>query len=454
MVLETEDTIAAIATPYGRAALGTVRISGSNSYSILTRIFRPRSELPVQSHHPTVGKIQTPNHEIDEALALYFQRPHSYTREDLVEITCHGNPLILDQVLKAILVEGARLARPGEFTYRAFLNGRMDLVQASAVNDLISADSLYQAELALQHLEGKFSARLQDLRARFVDLISLLEGNIDFSEEQHYHFVGRDEAVGRLDMLITRIRELLGTFERGRLIREGFSVALVGKPNVGKSSIFNSLLGESRAIVTPVAGTTRDYIRERMTLGNFLVQILDTAGIRESVEEVEREGIRRTRQVIEIADLILFVLDGSSEPDREDEQLWNETNGRTRFVICNKADLSSFHRIVWHGEEGIALSAVSGDGIESLLDKIQKHIENRIRYRSEDFLVSNLRHRDILQSSLNSVERARTSLSSNMSEEFAMVDLHQALQRIGEITGEVTIDDIYQHIFRNFCIGK
>jgi tRNA modification GTPase len=454
MLLETEDTITAIATPYGRAALGTIRISGRNAFTILSRIFTPRSDKAVAPYHPTVGKIRARSHEIDEAMAIYFQHPHSYTREDLVEITCHGNPLILDQVLKGILDEGARLAYPGEFTYRAFLNGRIDLVQASAVNDLISADSLYQAELALQHLKGKFSERLGQIRTAFIELISLLEGNIDFSEEQHYHFIDQETAIRQVEELRLRILEMLGTFERGRLIREGFSIALVGRPNVGKSSIFNSLLGESRAIVTPVAGTTRDYIRERITIGNFLVQLLDTAGIRESKEQIELEGIRRTRQVIEIADLVLFVLDGSEAPNEEDERLWQETEGKVRFVICNKSDLPLFERRSWHNQELLSVSAVTRSGIDDLLKTIENHIQERTQFSGENFLVSNLRHRDALEKALLAVERSRESLLENRSEEFAMVDLHHALQRIGEITGEVTIDEIYQHIFSNFCIGK
>jgi tRNA modification GTPase len=454
MVHETEDTIAAIATPFGRAALGTIRMSGPESVNIARKIFLPEKDGPMAPYKPTLGKIRTDDREIDQAVLIYFQKPNSYTREDLIEITCHGNPLILDQVLNSIMHAGARLARPGEFTYRAFLNGRMDLVQAGAVNDLINADSLYQAELALQHLEGGLSSHLQEIKERFIELIALLEGNIDFSEEQHYHFIDRENASKRIDELAHFIQNLLGSFERGKLIRDGFHVALVGKPNVGKSSIFNKLLGESRAIVTSIPGTTRDYLRERITLGNFLVQLLDTAGVRESAEEIEREGIRRTREVISKADLILFVLDGSCAPDDEDELLWKETAGKSRFLLLNKSDLPSFNRIAWHRMQGIVVSAVENTGIDELFDKIQSHMEERVRYKSEDFLISNLRHREILESAYASVHRAAEALSGGMSEEFAMVDLHQALQRIGEITGEVTIDDIYQHIFTHFCIGK
>ena len=454
MVLETEDTIAAIATPYGRSALGTIRISGPDSISITSKVFVADQDREWTPYRPTLGKIRAENREIDQALLIYFQKPHSYTKEDLVEISCHGNPLILDQVLHTLMDAGARLARPGEFTYRAFLNGRIDLVQAGAVNDLISADSLYQAELALQHLEGGLSSHLQELRAGFIELVSLLEGNIDFSEEQHYHFIDHLSAGQRIDHLAHRIQDLLGSFERGKLIKDGFHVALVGKPNVGKSSIFNKLLGESRSIVTSIPGTTRDYLRERITLGNFVVQLLDTAGVRESMEEIEREGIRRTREVIGKADLVLFVLDGSAPPDEQDESLWAETEGKPRFLLWNKSDLPTFERIAWHNTEGLILSALENAGFAELLDSIRGHMEARVRYSREDFVISNLRHREILASALTSVQRARQALTEGMSEEFAMVDLHQALQRVGEITGEVTIDDIYQHIFTHFCIGK
>jgi tRNA modification GTPase len=454
MVFETEDTIAAIATPYGRSALGTIRISGADSFPITSKVFVAKQDSGITPYRPTVGKIFTQSHEIDEALLIYFQKPHSYTKEDLIEITCHGNPLILDQVLASLLNAGARHAKPGEFTYRAFLNGRIDLVQAAAVHDLISADSVYQAELALSHLEGKLSGRLQNLRAGFIELISLLEGNIDFSEEQHYNFIDQPETLRHLNALTGQIDELLGTFERGRLIREGFHIAIVGKPNVGKSSIFNALLEESRAIVTAIPGTTRDYLKERMTLGNFLVQFLDTAGIRESEEEIEQEGIRRTRQVIEKADLILFVLDGSVEPDDLDRALWTETEGKARFTLRNKSDLSGFRESQWYCERTLAISAITGDGINELRSRIQKHMEERVRYTGEDFLISNIRHREILESVRLGLGRAMESVEKGRSEEFAMVDLHQALAKVGEITGEVTIEDVYQHIFSNFCIGK
>lgn len=454
MVLETEDTIAAIATPYGRAALGTVRISGPESLAITSKIFVRKSPAAITPYRPTLGTIIGKDRQMDEALLTYFQKPHSYTREDLVEITCHGNPLILDQVLGSVVDAGARLARPGEFTYRAFLNGRLDLVQATAVDDLISADSIYQAELALQHLGGKLSGRLQALRNSFIELISLLEGNIDFSEEQHYNFIDRQQAVERLTILTQQIQGILGTFERGRLIRDGFHIAIVGKPNVGKSSLFNALLGEGRAIVTAIPGTTRDYLRERLTIGNFLVHLTDTAGVREGSEEIEQEGIKRSLQVIESTDLILFVLDGAKPIDEEDRRLWKEIGTKDRLVLLNKSDLPGWSDQGWPGDKRMSISATMETGIQDLLDFIREYMENRVRYGQEDFLISNYRHRESLEGALDSVNRASKSLEAGMSEEFAMVDLHQALQRVGEITGEVTIDDIYQHIFSNFCIGK
>jgi tRNA modification GTPase len=349
---------------------------------------------------------------------------------------------------------GARLARPGEFTYRAFLNGRVDLVQAEAVQDLISAESIGQAELALQHLGGRLSERFQELKSRFIELISLMEGNIDFSEEQHYTFIQGDEALRRLEHLISEVRDLLGTFDRGKLIREGYFVALVGRPNVGKSSLFNAILGQNRAIVTPIPGTTRDYLQERITLGNFLIHLLDTAGIRESNEIVEQEGIRRSSQVIEKADLILFLVDGSCPLQPEDFSLWEQVKNKERMVLVTKADLPEFAIHNPDGNESFAVSAVTRNGVSDLLERIQSVVEKKIKYSSEDSLISSFRHREILSRCLASLERAREGVNAGLSEEFPLLDLQEGLGSLGEITGEVTVDEIYQHIFSKFCIGK
>jgi tRNA modification GTPase len=451
MLPDTEDTIAAIATPAGRAALGIVRVSGKGCAQILPRIFIPRNNSAIRPFRPTLGRfLLSDDQYVDEALATLFTQPHSYTREDLAEISCHGNPLIMERVLDAVISCGARLARAGEFTYRAFLNGRIDLVQAEAVQDLITADSVGQAELALQQLGGRLSDRFQELKSRFVELISLMEGNIDFSEEQHYTFIQSDDALRRLDHLIQELGELLGTFDRGRVIREGYFVALVGKPNVGKSSLFNAILGQNRAIVTPIPGTTRDYLQERITLGNFLIHLLDTAGIRESQEIVEQEGIRRSTQVIEKADLIVFLIDGSAPLSGQDDHLWTLTEGKERLVVSNKSDIAGFQP--WN--HSLCVSAVTGAGISQLLEKIKTIVEEKVKYSAQDSLISSFRHREILQRCLESVERAREGVSSGLSEEFPLLDMQQALRHLGEITGEVTIDEIYQQIFSKFCIGK
>jgi tRNA modification GTPase len=455
MLPDNEDTIAAVATPPGRAALGIVRISGKSCSEILPRVFLPRRKGAIPSFRPVLGRVLLSTDQyVDEALATFYERPNSYTREDLAEITCHGNPLILDRVLQSVISCGARLARPGEFTYRAFLNGRVDLVQAEAVQDLISAESIGQAELALQHLGGRLSERFQELKSRFIELISLMEGNIDFSEEQHYTFIQGDEALRRLEHLISEVRDLLGTFDRGKLIREGYFVALVGRPNVGKSSLFNAILGQNRAIVTPIPGTTRDYLQERITLGNFLIHLLDTAGIRESNEIVEQEGIRRSSQVIEKADLILFLVDGSCPLQPEDFSLWEQVKNKERMVLVTKADLPEFAIHNPDGNESLAVSAVTRNGVSDLLERIQSVVEKKIKYSSEDSLISSFRHREILSRCLASLERAREGVNAGLSEEFPLLDLQEGLGSLGEITGEVTVDEIYQHIFSKFCIGK
>jgi len=454
-ISETEDTIAAIATPAGRAALGIVRISGKECAAILPKIFLPRHQPEIIPFRPALGKILVDqNRSIDEAMLTYFQRPNSYTREDLAEITCHGNPRILDRVLDRVLSSGARLARPGEFTYRAFLNGRLDLVKAEAVQQLIAADSAYQIELALNQLDGRLSSRFRELSAKLVELISLMEGNVDFSEEQHYHFISNDESLQRTDALIFRVRELLGTFEKGQWIREGYHVAFVGKPNVGKSSLFNALLERDRAIVTAVAGTTRDYLEERINLGNFVVHLFDTAGIRDSSEEVEKEGVKRSLQVIETADLIVFVLDGSQPSDDQDILLWREIGSKNKMLVYNKLDKESFQERPFEGWNGISVSASTGAGMSALRQVLSERVEKEIRYSEQDYLISSVRHRDILKRTVGRLERAHKGIQEGLSEEFPLLDLHAALHDIGEITGHVTIDDIYQQIFQNFCIGK
>ena len=454
-MIETEDTIAALATPPGRAALGMVRVSGRRCSEILPKIFLPNHNHSILPFRPMLGRVTLEEGKyLDEAILTFFEHPHSYTREDLAEITCHGNPLILEKIMERILSSGARLARPGEFTFRAFLNGRIDLVQAEAVRDLISADTLYQAELALQQMDGQLSARFQEIKQQMVELISLMEGNIDFSEEQHYSFINRDGALQHLERIQTNLENLLGTFERGRLIREGYNVAFVGKPNVGKSSLFNALLGQNRAIVTSVPGTTRDYLQEKLAIGNLLVNLMDTAGIRESGEEVELEGIRRSRQVIEKAQLILFVVDGARPLEVADSELWAETKGKRRLLICNKSDLSGFCLSTIDDVAGVVVSATRCEGIKELIDRIRKQIDEEIRFSSQDSLISSLRHRELLKQMSDAIRKARLGIQGGLSEEFSLIDLHEALRQIGEITGEVTIEDIYQQIFSNFCIGK
>jgi tRNA modification GTPase len=455
MNIDHEDTIAAIATPPGRSALGIIRISGKNCISILPEIFIPSKQKAIRPFHPTLGRLLLEeNQYVDEAVLTFFQAPRSYTREDLAEITCHGNPLIIDRVLERLIRSGARLALPGEFTFRAFLNGRLDLVQAEAVQDLISADSLNQVELALQQMDGRLSIRFRDVRKKFVDLISLMEGNIDFSEEQHYHFIDHNEALRRNEELLLEIRELLGTFEKGRLIREGFQLVITGRPNVGKSSLFNYLLGENRAIVTPSAGTTRDYLKERLMLKGQLVHLLDTAGIRESFEEIEREGIERSKAMIGGADLVLFVVDGSEDLKEEDFRLFDLLKGKDAVVVSNKSDTGSFREHRFQDRETIAVSALRGNGMQTLLNYISNQIECKTKRSDYDFLVSSVRHRNLLRRASEALERSREALKAGLSEELVLIDVHDAMLVIGEITGEVTMEDIYQHIFSSFCIGK
>jgi tRNA modification GTPase len=455
MQTDHEDTIAAISTPLGRAALGIVRISGKDCRDLLQKFFVPTNKEEVVAFRPILGKVTLQDGSfLDEVVLTLFEKPHSYTREDVAEISCHGNPMILETLLKRVIAAGARIANPGEFTYRAFLNGRLDLVQAEAVKDLIEADSEHQAELALNHLHGRLSNLLQDLKSQFIDLIALMEGNIDFSEEQHYDFINREESLRRHKMLLESIRNLIGTFEQGRMIRDGLTVVIAGRPNVGKSCLFNALLRQDRAIVTATAGTTRDYLKERITLGGYLVNLIDTAGIREGKEEIEEEGIRRSRQVIEKADFIVFVLDGSEDLKPEDHEIWDEIKNRNVLLVSNKMDVGAATCHLLENKASIEISAQTGKGIENLLSQIQERIQEMVRSKKEDTVISSIRHRDLLQQAEKALEKSKAGVKEGLSEEFPLMDLHDALRAIGQITGEVTIEDIYSHIFSHFCIGK
>src|SRR5688572_21220585 len=412
----TDDTIVALATPPGRGALGIVRISGPLSLEILRAIAPARrSPAPRRATLTRIRAHGSAGGAVDQVIATYFQAPHSFTGEDVIELCAHGSPVVLRTIVRAAVDAGARLARPGEFTLRAFLAGRIDLVQAEAVRDLIAAATPLQARVAFDQLEGTLTQRIAAVDAVLFDLIARLEASLDFPDEG-YHFIEADETRSRIAGVIGEIDSLLGDAGRGRLIREGATVVLAGRPNVGKSSLFNALAGAARAIVTDVPGTTRDLITEPVDVHGIAVTLVDTAGAREARDIVEREGVARGQQARDVADLIIVVLDRSEPLTADDDTLLHETASRPRLVVANKSDLP---RSMGVGE-AIDVSAVTGHGLEQLRCEMAKQLIGGEDSR-EPPTITNMRHLSLLADARRSLEHAFDALNAGeIPEEFLL----------------------------------
>jgi len=408
----------------------------------------------------TFGEIRQPQTDelIDEAIVVFFKGPESYTGEDLVEISCHGSPVILRRVLELITELGARIARPGEFTLRAFLSGRIDLTQAEAVRDLIEAQTVYQARVAARQMQGSLSQLLQPIKQSLVDAIVQMETAVEFVEDD-VTIESCFSLARRLNDLITRLNEMERSFSFGRVIREGIELAIVGKPNVGKSSLFNRLLQKERAIVTEIPGTTRDALIDVASIQGVPVSLVDTAGIRHALDVVEKIGVQRSRQAIADADLVLVVLDGSQPLDDDDLGIMRETESLPRLMVVNKTDLelkldAESLRSSAKGTPIVRVSALTGAGIEALQQEILEIITSRSAFQPEDVILTNARHHRLIVEAARCIEKAKAALDEGYSEEVALVGLHDALRAMGEITGEVTIEEILDQIFSTFCIGK
>jgi tRNA modification GTPase len=451
------DTIAAIATPPGEGGIGIVRVSGSAAFPIAERLFRRRGRTPLQSHRAYFGAIVDPatGETLDHALLLPFRAPHSYTGEDVVEFHCHGSPYLLRRVLELVWREGARPAEPGEFTLRAFLNGKLDLAQAEAVADLIRARSEAQLRSALALHEGKLSQQVQALSDDLLRLLATVEAHIDFSEE-----------LGELDPhalipdllhLLQRLDALLQGARAGRILREGARVAIVGRPNVGKSSLLNALLGEERAITTDIPGTTRDTLEESLIIGGVPIVILDTAGLRESADVVEQIGIERARRAAERADLILFVYDLTA-PDWDADRALLETlpAHAPKLLVGNKmdaADPAQVQRACSVFPNSVLISALTGAGLDALLEAILTALEVQ-RIGEETLTLTHQRHIQAVADAKRALEHARDALQHGYSPDLIAVDLRAAWLALGAITGETADETLVQRIFRDFCIGK
>jgi tRNA modification GTPase len=453
-VFSTSDTIVAIATAAGRGGLGVIRLSGPDAARLTgelvgrTKPFKPR--------HATFAKVGVDAGRqsiLDQVVVTYFVAPSSYTGEDVVEISAHGSPVVLNSILRSAIQAGARLAEPGEFTFRAFLNQKLDLIQAEAVADLIEAVTPLQARTAFDQLEGTLTTAIAAIDTELFDLTAKLEASLDFPDEG-YHFVAPKEARESLGAVIDKIDALLLQASRGRLIREGAQVAIVGSPNVGKSSLFNALLNAKRAIVTAIPGTTRDLLTERADIGGWSLSLIDTAGVRETADIVEKEGVSRARETISVADLTIVLLDRSRPLSNDDRELIGITAARPRVVVWNKIDLPpSLPLEPLDPVEAIAISAATGEGLNRLIDALGKALGSGEELRDRP-QVTNVRHAMLLERARQSLTSAASALEGEVSEEFPLLDLQDAGAALQEITGKRSAEDLLRHIFERFCIGK
>ncbi len=459
---ESQETIAAISTPFGESGIGIVRISGPLSESIIRKIFRPKRERsPFISHQLYYGEIVNPQdgHPIDEVLVVLMRAPKTYTREDIVEINCHGGYLVLQKVLELVLTQGARLAQPGEFTKRAFLNGRIDLTQAEAVIDLIKAKTAEGIEIANQQLKGLHYKEMVALKESLIGHLSLIEAHIDFPEEE---IEAIHQSRMRQELLddVRKLEEWISSYDEGRVFREGISCAIIGKTNVGKSSLLNVLLKQKRAIVTPIPGTTRDIIEEVLNIKGIPVRLIDTAGLRKAKNSIEAEGVRRAKERAADSDLILLVIDGSRNLEKEDLYILEEVKEKKKVVIINKIDLPQkisldMLKAYFPEDPIVPISALKQEGIEELKSIIYSRlIRKEVRISPDHLIVSNIRHKNLLVEIKDSLLKAANAFEEKVSLEFIALEIRSALDSLGEMVGETTSEDILNRIFSQFCIGK
>ena len=474
--MNLDDTIVAIATPPGRGGIGVVRLAGPEARAIAEPMLRLGN--PVEAGRAMLGELIEPDgggidrdslaqgeptrteapmlhgRRIDEVVVTFFAKPHSYTTDDIVEISAHGSPVVLRHVVELALAGGARLAEPGEFTMRAFLNGRIDLTQAEAVRDLIDSQTLFQAKVAAQQLEGALSHRLRPIKADLVQLIAQLEAGIDFAEDD-VSIMSDATILEQMAGVRVPLDTLAASFAYGKIVHEGLTLAIVGRPNVGKSSLFNQLVERERAIVTATPGTTRDLVSETVSLGGIPVRLVDTAGIRQALDEAEGIGIRKSMEALADSDLVLIVLDASQPVTAEDEKLLVHVDERPAIIVENKKDMrraefpalgSTFPRV--------RTSALTGEGVSDLRAEILRHIAGNGSSLGESGFLTNVRHHGLVRDSLLALEAASNAVANKIPHEMLLLDLYNALRPLDEMTGATTNDDILNLIFSTFCIGK
>jgi tRNA modification GTPase len=465
-----DDTIVAIATPAGRGGIGVVRMAGPQAREIaqpmlsLSRELEPGRAIHCDLIEPrgtnasvrdTADTTKTST-RIDEVVVTYFAKPHSYTTDDIIEISAHGSPVVLRHIVELSLARGARLAEPGEFTMRAFLNGRLDLTQAEAVRDLIDSQTLFQAKVAAQQLEGALSNRLKPIKQKLIELIALLEAGIDFAEDDIS--VAPDATIlDRIAKIKTSLEQLSASFTYGKIVHQGLTLAIVGRPNVGKSSLFNRLVERERAIVTAQPGTTRDLVSETVAIGGIPVELVDTAGIRRALDEAESIGIKKSMEALADADLVLVVIDKTQPRDEEDKELLRQVEGRPAIVVENKSDLPNsrgLSPVEPNSLQHISTSALTGEGIPALRAAILNHVAGDAATQQESGFLTNVRHEKLVNDTLTALDAATQAVAGRVPHEMLLLDLYASLRPLDEITGATTTDDILNLIFGTFCIGK
>lgn len=464
---QSDRTIAALATRSGRSALAVIRVSGLRAFQVIRQLLSTEDAERLEDRRASLVSLYSFGEDnrrlLDECIVVPYTAPETFTGEDIVEIFTHGGRLIPSLVLQSLVRAGADLAKPGEFTQRAFLNGKIDLAKAEAIDSLSHADTTAELDLIHHHYSGQFSSEIKKIRSEITDLLSLLELELDFAEED-VEFADRAELRSRLDFLESLLHKLSHSYQRAHLIREGIRVAIIGKPNVGKSSLLNLLLKRERSIVTDIPGTTRDVIEEAVEIRGQKYVFIDTAGIREADDIVEKEGVRRSQSALENADVIVLVIDSSRSLDREDWEirqrvLQQKTSTQGIIIINNKTDLDvqagvEERRSFCADMITLELSCVTGDGLEALEKSLTAATHDLYASDSDDFMVLNLRQKNAVDSALSAVVSAKQHFEEGLSQEFIATDIRHAIDALSELIGEITTEDVLGHIFSNFCIGK
>ena len=452
----TDDTIVALATPQGVGAIAVLRVSGKEAITIVNEVFHGKDLTKQDSHTIHFGTIRDGGEVLDEVLASLFVAPRSFTRENVVEISTHGSMYIVNRILKLLIKKGCRPAKAGEFTRRAFLNGQFDLAQAEAVADLIASDSEASHRAAMDQMRGGFSQEIKALREQLVHFASMIELELDFSEED-VEFASREELKALIDKILVVVEGLLKSFDLGNVIKNGVPTVIAGKPNAGKSTLLNALLKEEKAIVSSIAGTTRDVIEDEINIGGVTFRFSDTAGLRDTTDTIEAIGVERTRKKMEQASLIIYLFDLQEESVQEVRQEINrlENLGKPFIPVGNKVDEAAAQTVetLSNDERMLFISALSGKGVEELQDRILALV-NLDSFRSGDTVVTNIRHYDSLLQTKSSLQDVLNGIDGGITNDFLALDIRQALHHLGEITGEITTDDLLGNIFSKFCIGK